>query len=398
MPFAVWQNGLVPPGLREAVAARERDLLGRRRHFHAEPELAFQEVDTARVIADHLRDFGLEVTTGVARTGVVGTLSGERPGKSVLVRADMDGLPIEERSGLAYSSIRPGVMQACGHDVHLAIALTLAHLLAERRQDLAGRVRFAFQPAEEVAGGASAMIEAGVLEGIDRVLGLHVWAGLKTGQVAVRPGPMWASADLFSLTITGKGGHGAMPHLTVDAVVIAAQVITALQTLVSRETAPTEPAVLTLGSVHGGSAPNVVAGEVAIQGTLRAFSAGLRERLLRRTAELAQGVASAMGGGAVFSHLAGAPAVVNDAGMADLVAAAARDVVGAGNVTPFEPLMAGEDFAYFLEQRPGCFFLLGGAPEDGPRVHHTADFAVDERCLAIGLEVMAAAVLRMLEA
>jgi amidohydrolase len=383
--------------LRQAVAARERDLVGRRRHFHAEPELAFKEAETARVIADHLSRFGLEVSTGVARTGVVGNLEGGRGGRRVLVRADMDGLPIEERSGLPYSSIRGGVMQACGHDVHLAIALTLAQLLAERRDSIAGSVRFAFQPAEEISSGASAMIREGVLEGVDRVLGLHVWAGLETGRIAVRPGPMWASADLFELTVTGKGGHGAMPHLTVDAVVVAAQVISALQTLVSRETAPTEPAVLTLGSVHGGSAANVVAGEVRIQGTLRAFNPALRERLLKRIAELARGIASSMGGSAGFTNLSGAPPVVNDAAMADMVAAAAREVVGEENVTPFEPLMVGEDFAYFLEQRPGCFFLLGGAPEDGPRVHHTADFAVDERCLLIGLEVMANAVLRLLE-
>jgi amidohydrolase len=387
----------MPPGLREAVAARQRDLIGRRRHFHAEPELAFEEVETARVIADHLRGFGLEVSSGVGRTGVVGTLKGGRPGRSVLVRADMDGLPIEERSDLPYRSIHRGVMQACGHDVHLAIALTLAHLLAERKEELKGSVRFAFQPAEEVAGGALAMIEAGVLEGIDRVIGLHVWAGLTTGQVAVRPGSMWASADLFSLTIEGRGGHGAMPHLTVDAIVIAAQVVSALQTLVSRETSPLEPAVVTVGSFHAGSAANVVAGEVVIQGTLRAFDAALRRRLLERIAALAQGIASSMGGSATFSHISGAPPVVNDAAMAELVAAAAAEVVGAESVTPFERMMVGEDFAYFLEQRPGCFFLLGGAPQDGPRVHHTADFAIDEGCLPIGLEVMANAVLRLLE-
>ena len=388
----------MPPELREAVAARQRDLVGRRRRFHAEPELAFQEVETARVIAEHLREWGLKVQTGVARTGVVGTLRGGRPGRGVLVRADMDGLPLEERSDLPFKSTHPGVMQACGHDAHIAIAMTLAHLLSERRADLPGWVRFAFQPAEEVAGGASPMIAAGVLEGIDRVIGLHVWAGLPTGQVSVRPGPIMASADWFSLTITGKGGHGAMPHLTVDAVVIAAQVVTALQTLVSRETAPTDPVVLTLGSIHGGGAHNVVAAEVVMQGTLRTFNAPLRERLLGRIAELARSIAGGMGGGAAFAQLSGAPPVVNDAAMAALVAAAAAPVVGPSNVVPFEPLMVGEDFACFLEQRPGCFFLLGGAPADGPRVHHTSDFAIDEGCLAIGLEVMAASVLRMLEA
>ena len=388
----------MPPELRDAVLARHRDLVGRRRHFHAEPELAFHEVETARVIAEHLHQWGLEVQTGVAGTGVVGTLRGGRPGRGVLVRADMDGLPIEERSDLRFKSTRPGVMQACGHDVHLAIAMTLAHLLAERQAELRGSVRFAFQPAEEVAGGARPMIAAGVLEGIDRVIGLHVWAGLPTGQVSVRPGPIMASADWFSLTIRGKGGHGALPHLTVDAIVIAAQVVTALQTLVSRETAPRDPAVLTIGSIHGGGAHNVVAGEVVLQGTLRTFDAPLRERLLARLAELPGSIADGMGGGAAFAQLSGAPPVVNDAAVTELVADAARAVVGPANVVRMDPLMVGEDFACFLEQRPGCFFLLGGAPPDGPRVHHTSDFAVDEGCLPIGLEVMAASVLRMLEA
>jgi amidohydrolase len=386
----------MPPEVREAILSRQRDLIGRRRHFHAKPELSFKEVETARVIADHLRDWGLAVQTGVASTGVVGTLTGGRPGKRVLVRADMDALPLEERSELAFRSIRNGVMHACGHDVHIAIALTLAHLLAERRADLPGLVRFVFQPAEEVAGGARPMIEAGVLEGIDRVIGLHVWAGLETGKVCARPGPMMASADWFTLTIAGEGGHGAMPHLTVDAIVIAAQIITALQTLVSRESSPAAPVVLTLGSIHGGAAHNIVANEVVIQGTLRTFDASIRERLLGRTAELAQAIATGMRGSASFARLSGAPPVVNDAEMAALVADAASAVVGPSNVVPFEPLMVGEDFAYFLEQRPGCFFLLGGAPESGPRVHHTADFAIDERCLPVGLEVLAASVLRML--
>ncbi|HYM50307.1 MAG TPA: amidohydrolase [Candidatus Limnocylindrales bacterium] len=385
----------MPTALKEAVERRVKDLVGRRRHFHAEPELSFQERETARVIADHLGQWGFEVQTGVASTGVVGSLRGGRPGKGVLVRADMDGLPLEERSELPFRSIHRGVMQACGHDVHMAIALTLAELLAERRAELPGLVRFAFQPAEEVAGGAKPMVEAGVLDGIDRVIGLHVWAGLATGLICARPGPLMASADQFSLTITGKGGHGALPHLTVDAVVIAAQVITALQTLRSRETPPAAPIVVTLGSIHGGTAHNIIAGEVVIEGTLRTFDSTLRQRLLGRIQELAQAIASGMGGAATFRHLSGTPPVVNDAAMAGLVAEAA-EVVGAENVVSFEPLMVGEDFAYFLEQRPGCFFLLGGAPPGGPRVHHTADFAVDEACLPIGLEVLGESVLRML--
>jgi amidohydrolase len=241
------------------------------------------------------------------------------------------------------------------------------------------------------------MIEAGVLNGIDRVVGLHVWAGLPTGQVSVRTGAMMASADGFTLIVRGKGGHGAMPDLTVDAVVIAAQIVSAVQTLVSRETSPRAPVVVTLGSIHGGTAFNIIAGEVVIQGTLRTFDAALRERLLQRMAELAGGIASAMRGSCEFRLESAAPPVVNDEAIAGLVAEAAKDVLGKDEVVPFEPLMVGEDVAYFLDQRPGCFFLLGGAPDSGPVLHHTAEFRVDERCLSIGYRVMNAALLRLLE-
>jgi amidohydrolase len=382
--------------LRSAVEARRRDLLGRRRHFHAQPELGFQEKKTAAVIADHLQEWGFEVQTGVAQTGVVANLRGTRPGRAVLVRADMDGLPIEEEGDLPFRSTNDGVMHACGHDVHLAIALTLADLLAERRAELVGQVRFVFQPAEEVAGGARPMIEAGVLEGIDRVLGLHVWAGLAVGMIGVRPGPMWASADQFRLEVQGRGGHGAMPHLTVDPVVAAAHVVTGLQALISRETAPLEPAVLTLGTIEGGTAHNVVASRVAMTGTVRAFDAALRERLLRRIPELADGIAKSYRASAEFSLVSSAPPLINDRSVTSLVAQAAGAVSGV-QLTEFEPLMVGEDFACFLEQKPGCFFLLGGAPADGPAVHHTGSFRIDERCLPIGLEVLAAATLRLLQ-
>jgi amidohydrolase len=309
----------------------------------------------------------------------------------------MDGLPLTETADVPFRSTNAGVMHACGHDVHMAIALELARFVADRRHELPGMVRFAFQPAEEQAGGAKLMIDAGVLEGIDRVVGLHVWSQLPTGQVAVPPGIVMASADMFTLTIRGRGGHGALPHLTVDAVVIAAEVVTALQTLVSRETSPAAPVVITLGSVHGGTAANIVAGEVVIKGTLRTFDAQLRRHLLARIARLAEGIAGAMRGSTEFRHESGTPPTINDAAMAQLVSEAARGVLGNEAVVPLEPLMVGEDFAYFLEARPGCFFLLGGAPEGLPVVHHTPEFRIDERCLPIGFQVMAAAVLRLLQ-
>src|SRR6184192_2804667 len=353
----------------EVDAVTAEHLLTHRRQLHAMPELAFKEFETSRYIAERLEALSPDrLEAGVAETGVVADVKGARPGRGVLVRADIDGLPIEE-----------------------------ARAMAERRAQVSGMVRFVFQPAEERGLGAKPMIEAGVLDGIDRVIGLHVWSELPVGQVSVRPGAMMAGSDMFTLTIGGAGGHGAQPQNTVDAVVIAAQVVSAIQTLASRETAPAAPVVITLGSIHGGSAANIVASEVVIQGTLRSLDPELRARLLRRIAELAEGIASAMRGHCQFNLESATPPVINDGLVATAVADAARAVVGDAAMVTFEPLMVGEDFAYYLQARPGCFFLLGGAP-DGPRVgHHTAEFRIDERCLQLGFRVMMAAVLRLLQ-
>src|SRR5438552_1705259 len=384
--------------LLEVDATTSQHLQTHRRELHAVPELGFKENDTATYLIERLDALSVDrLQTGVAGTGIVADIKGGRPGHAVMVRADMDGLPITEAGDLPFRSSRRGVMHACGHDVHMAVALAVARALAAHRNQLPGMVRFVFQPAEEIAGGAKPMIEAGVLSGIDRVVGLHVWAGLPTGQVSVRSGAMMASADGFTLVVRGQGGHGAMPDLTVDAVVIAAQIVTALQTLVSRETSPRAPVVVTLGSIHGGSAFNVIAGEVVIEGTLRTFDAQLRDRLLQRMAELGDGIARAMRGACEFQLRSASPPVVNDASIASLVAGTAGAILGEDAVVPFEPLMVGEDFSYFLQARPGCFFLLGGAPEGPPVGHHTAELRIDERCLPIGFRVMTAAVLRLLE-
>jgi amidohydrolase len=389
-------------GLRSAAAEIDaitaEHLLVHRRHLHSTPELAFKETETARYIADRLQGLAPDrLQTGVGGTGVVADFKGRQGGRSVLVRADMDGLPIQEASELSFASTNPGVMHACGHDVHMSIALEVACWLSERRLELPGMVRFAFQPAEEQAGGAKPMIDAGVLEGIDRVVGLHVWSPMPTGQIAAPSGVVMASADMFSLIIRGKGGHGALPHLTIDAVVIAAQIVTVLQTLVSRETSPAAPVVITLGSIHGGTAGNIVADEVVIKGTLRTFDPSLRRHLLARIPQLAQEIAAAMRGSSEFRHDSGTPPVVNDPEMAKLVSEAVSEVVGKAAVISIQPITVGEDFAYFLEERPGCFFVLGGAPEGPVVVHHTADFRIDERCLPIGFRVMTAAVLRLVE-
>src|SRR5438067_7767556 len=281
----------------EVDAVTANHLLSHRRELHAVPELSVKEFETSHYLVERLDALSPDrLEAGVAGTGIVADGKGARPGQAVLVRADIDGLPIQEEGELAFRSTHRGVMHACGHDVHMAIALEVARALAERRAELCGMVRFVFQPAEERAGGAAPMIEAGVLDGIDRVIGLHVWSDLPVGQVSVRAGAMMAGADMFTLTIRGMAGHGAQPQYTVDAVVIAAHVVSAIETLVSRETAPAAPVVITLGSVHGGTAANIVAGEVVIQGTLRTLDPALRARLLRRIAELAEGIASAMRG------------------------------------------------------------------------------------------------------
>ena len=376
----------------------EETLIKYRRELHARPELSFDEQQTANYVADELERLPVEdLKTRVGGHGVIADVKGTLPGRSVLVRADMDGLPLMEASDVPFRSKNPGVMHACGHDVHMAIALKLAGALAVNRDRLPGRVRFAFQPAEERAGGAKPMIDAGVLEGVDRVIGLHVWSELPVGQVSIRSDAVMASADLFTLTISGKSGHGARPHLTVDAVTIAAQVIGALQTLVSRETAATAPVVLTIGSIHGGTAGNIVAGEVVLEGTLRTFDNVVRTRLLGRIPELAEGIARSMRGRCEFRIDSETIPVINNPAIAALVARAAAEALGEQAVMQLEPLMVGEDFAYFLEARPGCFFLLGGAPQGPAAVHHTPEFRIDERCLAIGYRVMGAAVLALLE-
>jgi amidohydrolase len=388
--------------LRDAILAvdarAEQHLVQHRRDLHKNPELSDKELETTRYILERLDDLGLDnLHQGPAGTGVVADVKGRRPGRSVLLRADIDGLPISERSDLPFKSTRPGVMHACGHDVHMAIALELADTFAVNRDQLPGLVRFVFQPAEETGSGAKRMIEAGVLDGIDRVMGLHVWSQLPVGQVSIRPDAVMASGDFFTLTINGKAAHGAQPHLGVDAIVIAAQVITALQTLASRETAAASPVVITIGSVRGGTAPNVLSGEVVLQGTLRTFDKELRGTLLKRIAELADGIATAMRGRSEFRLDSEAPPVINDPATSEVVSKVARSLLGNEAVVPFEPLMVAEDFSYFLEARPGCFFLLGGAPGGAPVAHHTPEFRIDERCLAIGYRVMGAAVLRLLE-
>lgn len=388
--------------LRAAIAACTDDLIAHRRHFHQHPELSHEEHETAAAIAEHLRALGLDVTEGVGGHGVVGVLRGTAEGAAngptLMVRADIDALPITEQSDAPYTSQRPGVMHACGHDGHIAIAATLAEILNARRDRLRGTVKFAFQPAEERAAGAEPMIAAGVMQGVDAVIGLHLWSQVPVGEVAVRPGAFFASADELHLRVRGRGGHGAEPHLTVDPVVATAQIITALQTLVSREINPLHSAVVTFGTIHGGTAGNVVADEVELMGTLRTYDPADREYLLRRIGEVARGVAESLRAEAIFEPGMSCPACVNDEAVAALVRRAAVATVGEGHILGERRFSVSDDMARFLQEAPGCYFVVGaGNVERGITApHHNARFDLDEACLPIGVEVLARAALEYL--
>ena len=379
--------------IEELVGRSTDDLVAMRRDFHAHPELAFQETRTAGIIARRLGELGLEVREGVGRTGVVGRLRGRDGGKMVALRADIDGLPIREESGAPYASRTDGVMHACGHDGHTAILLTAARVLHQLREHLSGEVVFVFQPAEETAGGAAAMLQDGVFG--DRkpqaVFGLHLWNNLPSGVVGVRAGPLFAHTDDLGIVIKGSGGHGAMPQQTVDPVVVAAQVVTALQTMVSRETAPLEPAVVTIGSIHGGTAFNIVPPEVRLRGTVRTFTDELQAQMRERIEALVRGITSGMRATYEYDYRSCCPAVVNDPGMTELAHRMAARIWGEGRVTVPQQTMGGDDMSYFLREAPGSYILLGTANPDRGAVapHHHPRFDIDEAALPIGARVLA---------
>ncbi len=376
---------------------RER-LVADRRDFHRNPELSFQELRTARVVAERLDSLGWQVRTGVGETGVLGRLDGSGEGPTVLIRVDMDALPVQESLDRPYSSQVEGVMHACGHDGHMAVGLAVADLLSRRRSALKGNVKIAFQPAEEIASGAQKMIADGAMTDpkVDRVFSFHLWSGLPVGRVTAQAGPIFSSADEIRLTVKGKGGHGGMPHLSVDPILISAYVITALQTILSREIAPTQTGVLGFGTIHGGSAFNVVSDRVELAGTVRTLDDSVRDYILRRMEEISSQVAQGMRGECEFNHVMGVPAVVNDEEVSRLVAEAAATVVGPENVVTITPLQLGEDVTYFMKEAPGCFFLVGCAnAEKGITAsHHSADFDIDEDSLPIAAQVMTEATLR----
>ncbi len=373
-----------------------------RRDLHMHPELGFQEVRTARIVADQLGRLGYEVVTGVGKTGVVGLLSGERPGdRTVLLRFDMDALPIEEANQVPYRSQTPGVMHACGHDAHVAVGLGVAEILARHRADWGGTLKLMFQPAEEGLGGALAMIADGVLAGPtpDTTFALHVSSGHPLGTAVVRSGALLAAADLFETTVKGRGGHGARPHETIDAVVVAAQIVVALQTIVARGLDPEDVGVVTVGSIQAGNAGNVIADTALLRGTVRTFNPATRELIHRRIAEIAAGIAASFGATAETRQTFGTDATINAPAPTALVYTAAAEVLGADQVNTTYRSTGGEDFSAVLARVPGNFFFIGARNEElgYTAPHHNPHFDIDERCLPLGAAIICDAAVRTLE-
>ncbi len=377
-----------------------------RHQIHQNPELGNREFQTAQLVADHLRKLGFdEVRTGVAHTGVVAILKGDRPGPVVAVRADMDALPVTEDTPYGFkSTVRTrylgqevGVMHACGHDIHTAVQMGVASVLAAMRDELQGTVIFIFQPAEEgpppgEEGGASLMVREGVFDEPkpQAVFGLHTFSEMEVGKVGYTVGPALAAVDHFRITIQGKQAHGASPHLGVDPVVMASQAVMALQTIRSRNLPPLEPSVVTVGIIRGGTRFNIIPAEVRLEGTVRTYNPDVRNEVERRMGEILQGVTAAGGGSFELDYERGTPATINDVALAEQMAPTLAKVVGANNVGVLEPTMGGEDFAYFANEVPGFFFRLGmvkpGTTSGG---HHTPTFLADDSSVPIGMRVMA---------
>ncbi len=368
-----------------------------RRDFHMHPELGFQEFRTAGIVAKELTGLGLEVTTGIGGTGVVALIEGVKPGPVVLVRADMDALPITEETGASYASQNPGVMHACGHDGHTAILLTVAKMLLAHRSELSGTVKLVFQPAEEGLGGAEKMIEDGVLENpkVDFALALHVWNERPLGWVGISDGPSMAGGEIFKIKVVGKGGHGAAPQFAVDPVLAAAQIVAALQGIVARSVPPLQSAVVSVCTIHGGETFNVIPPAVEMTGTIRTFEPAVRSRVLERFEKTVWSVADAMGCQVEIDLKRLTPAVINHAPTAEIVQKAAhrlfpKEQIDTANYTT----MGSEDMAYIMEKVPGCFFFIGSANEEKKlnASHHHPKFDIDEDALPRAAALMAEAI------
>lgn len=372
-----------------------------RRDLHRHPELAFKEVRTAQIVAETLTDLGMDVTTGIAETGVVGLLRGMAESPVLLLRFDMDALPIQEETGADYASEIPGRMHACGHDCHTAVGLSAARLLAAHQEELPGTIKFVFQPAEELDGGAARMIAEGVLTNPkpDYVMGMHVWNEWPVGWYGLTPGPSMAGADIFTVRVTGKGGHGAQPHVTRDPIVAVAHIVTALQTITARNVDPLDTAVVSVCQLQAGTANNIIPQEAVFAGTLRAFKPEVFETVRERFYTIIEDVAGALGCQAEIDLLKVTEPVINDPDLAALMANAVLEINPEAKIDTAFQTMGGEDFSLMMQTVPGCFMTVGSAnPERGLNYgHHHPKFDVDEACLPYAVAIMAQGAMRVLE-
>ena len=375
------------------------EVVGWRRHLHRNPELSFREEETSRFVYETLESFGNLELSRPTPTSVVARLVGDAPGRTLAVRADMDALPITEENDLEFASQNPGVMHACGHDGHTAMLLGAAKVLSGMKGRIQGEVRFLFQHAEELfPGGAEEMVGAGVMDGVDAVIGIHLWAGLPAGKIGVVYGPMMASPDTFKINIKGSGGHAANPHQTVDSIAIGSQVVTNLQHIVSRNVNPIDNLVLSVTKFIGGNTHNVIPGVVEMEGTVRSFDAALRERVPELMERIIGGITSAHGADYEFEYQRGYRPVINDEEITCAIEETVREVVGEESLEMMRPTMGGEDFSALQQKAPGCFFLVGAGNEERgiTHPHHHPRFDIDESALPYGVTMFTGAALKLL--
>ena len=382
----------------EQANAIHDQLIAWRRDIHAHPELSFQETRTARLVADTLAELGIETQTGVAKTGVVGYLGEGEP--VIGIRADMDALPILEAHETDYISQNPGVMHACGHDAHTAMLLGVAKLLAEMPDRPAGQIRFLFQPSEESSdeenkSGGIRMVEEGALDELDAVIALHVASDMPAGHVMIEAGHVTAAEDSFFITITGTGGHGAYPHQTIDPTFILPQVLNAINGIRARRMDPTKAGTISIGTIHAGTATNIIPASIEISGTIRTFDEATREVAKAELARMLE-IARTMGGDYTLRIVSGYPATYNDPAVAELIKTTATELLGTENLLPAEAGMGAEDFSYMTQKAPGAMFLLGAQYDDQSRPHHTPVFDISEDALPVGTALLTETVCRLL--
>lgn len=401
MSAASSSSSAVFEGLLDAGRQMESELVAFRRDLHRNPELSLQESETAAKVAAELRALGYEVRTGMGAHGMIADLIGPVAGPTVALRADMDALPIQEETGLPFASEKAGVMHACGHDAHTTMLLGAARLLAEQKDKLRGRVRFIFQSAEEINAGARLMVEAGVLDGVDEIYGLHNLPTLAAGKVATRYGSLMGSVDRIDIALEGKGGHGAIPDQTIDPVVAGSAIVMGLQTAVSREISPFSPVVVTIGKLHAGDAYNVIPHRAELTGTIRTFHPDVQRTMQERIERLAGSIAEAYRCKAKVTYTEMSPVLVSTDACVAHVEQVTDALIGRDNRVEAAPTLAGEDFAIYLQQVPGCFFWLGSGPQEGAEqafgLHHPK-FTLHEECLPLGASLLAAVALKRLSA